>query len=124
MDIPLNIKGTNIELNDSLRIYLEKRLQKLEHFINESETAIIAEVELGKITTGQRSGDIFRAEINLEIGGKLLRAESEQSDIHAAIDDMQEEIVRELKKFKDKRTTLFRKGARRIKNMVRGFRRE
>jgi ribosomal subunit interface protein len=75
----------------------------------------IIEVELGKVTTRQRTGDIFRAEINLNLGGKMFRAESEQADLFSAIDETRDDLEQEIKKFKEKEETIFMRGARSLK---------
>ena len=45
------------------------------------------------------------------------RAESEKEDVSQAIDEMQNDIIRQLKKDKKKSEALFKKGARGIKRM-------
>ncbi len=49
------------------------------------------------------------------------RAVSEQSDLFASIDDAKEIAMREVTYNKDKRQTLFRRGATRIKKMMKGL---
>ena len=71
-----------------------------------------ARVEVGKIRQGQRQGDIFRAEVNLNIGGKLLRAEETEESLPAAIDLVKDRLAQEIKDYKDKSATQFIRGAR------------
>lgn len=117
----INIKGTNIELTDSLRDYLDKKLEGLEEFTDSNKEEAIAQVELAKTTNHHRSGDIFRAELNIRVHGKQLRAVSETEDLHSSIDKVKDEIFREVKKHKDKRRSLIRRGGHRVKNMMRGI---
>lgn len=115
----INIKTKDLELTDAIESYLAKKLESLGKFMKSfNQEAIIADVELGKTTRDQRTGDIFRAEINLEIGGELLRAEAETESIYASIDEVRDQIEEEIKKFKEKKDTLFKRGARSIKKML------
>lgn len=123
MSIPYNIKHTNLDHYENIEDYLRKRLAKLDEFVDDDDTSVRADIELGKTTTDQRSGEIFRAEINLHIAGEYLRSEATREDLRAAIDEAQDDMARQLRKVQGKRETMFRKGARRIKEMIRGFRR-
>ncbi len=116
----LNIKTTNIEMTQSIRDYLDKRLVAFEKFI-QGEEAIMVDVEVGRTTRHHKQGDIFRAEINLHGKGHNLRAVSEKEDLYSAIDEARDEMVRELTAEKDKRTSLMRRGGLKLKNMLRGF---
>lgn len=115
----IDYKFTNIELNDQMKEYLEKRMKKVAKYIEE-DTEAYAQVEIAKSVPNQQSGDIFRAEINIEVAGSsLYRAEAEKTDLYQAIDDAQSDVIREMKKSKQKKTTLFRRGARKLKRMLR-----
>jgi putative sigma-54 modulation protein len=114
-----NVKTTNFELTDSISDYLSKRIVSLDKFISKDEAdSVIADIEIGKTRNGQNTGDIYRAEINLQFKGDVLRAESEKSDIYEAIDDMKNDITRQLRKHKSKRRTSIRNGAKRFKKML------
>ena len=116
-----NIKATNFELNDSIRDYLDKRLSALNKFIDDVDDSAMCYVEVGKTTEHHRSGDIFRAEINLHIGGSVYRGEHECTDLYSAIDKVKDEVVIELKKSKIKRSSFMRRGGRRLKEMMKGM---
>jgi len=116
----ISIKATSLELTPALKDYAEKRLSNLGKFTGGEPMVAI---ELGKSSGHHNKGDIFRAEVNvLTPLGKQHRAVSEKADMYEAIDDIRAEIVRELTSAKDKKGSLFRRGARKIKNMLKGFR--
>jgi ribosomal subunit interface protein len=116
----ISIKSTNIELTPALKDYTEKRISGISKFTGEEAMAVI---EIGKTTAHHKNGDIFRAEINVTTTlGKQFRSASEKSDLYEAIDDVRNEIVRELSSAKGKKEALWKKGARKFKNMIRGFR--
>lgn len=116
----ISIKTTQIELTPALKDYTEKRVSSVAKFVGETSSAI---VEIGKTTAHHSHGDIFRAEINLTTSlGKLFRAVSEKSDLYEAVDDARNELVRAVSSSKGKKEALWKKGARKFKNIIRGFR--
>jgi ribosomal subunit interface protein len=119
----INIKTTNITLKPDTEGYLSKKLLSLKKLIDLEGDNVFAQVELGKTTNHHKSGTIFLAEINLRVGKKRFRAVSKQDDLHAAIDDMKDELVREIKTKHEKQRTNVRKGEAKIKEMVKGTRR-
>ena len=101
-----NLKGTNIELTDAISQYVDKKLKTLnENFQN----IIRMSVEVGLTSKRHQNGTIYRAEVNVSIPGKMLRAEHTDSDLYRAIDHIQYEIKRELKSAKEKQIKLRRK---------------
>jgi ribosomal subunit interface protein len=114
----INTKFTGIEMTQAISDYLAKRLGALEKFINGDETVMV-DVELGKTTNHHKSGDIFRAEINLHGKGRSFRAVSSKPDLYAAIDEAKDEMARELSANKDKQISLVRRGGAAIKNLLR-----
>ena len=84
----LNLKATNISLNDDIRSYLERRLSNLGKLIDVEDPAVLIDVELGRSTKHHQSGDIFFAEINIHRGKEAFRAVSNRPDLKSAIDDM------------------------------------
>lgn len=93
------IVGTHLELTDAIKDYVEKRLAKIEKFTNGLEPCDVA-VDVGKTTTGQQKGKIFKAEFNLTVPGTLLRAEQIEEDLYAAIDGAVEVLARQVKEYK------------------------
>ena len=118
----IKIKGTNIELVPTIQEYVEKRLNGLEKFMRHNETGgPTVFVEVGRTTNHHKNGDVYRAEVNMKSGGVDLYAFSETEDLYSAIDDMRTEAVRVLTETKDRRDTMFRRGARSVKKMLKGI---
>jgi ribosomal subunit interface protein len=116
----INIKTTNITLKPDTEAYLSKKLLSLQKLIDLEDDSVFAQVELGKTTNHHKSGDVFMAEINLRVGKQRFRAVSKTGDLHAAIDDMKDELVQEVKSKHEKQRTNSRKGGAAIKEIVRG----
>jgi len=114
----INTKTSNFGQTPEIEEVLLKRLKTLEKFLPDGETKLLCDVELEKLTD-QQSGRIFRAEINLQVGGTLLRAEATEERMEDAIDRAKNELKSELVRTSGKRQSLFRRGAKRIKDMMR-----
>ncbi len=97
------IKGTNIELTDAIKDAVESELATLDALCERWGEAVSADVEVGKTSEHHHKGEIFRAEVNLQIPGKLLRAEDENEDLYVAIKNVADTLQRELVKEKDLR---------------------
>ena len=107
------VKATNTKLSPNIHQYIEEKIGGLEKFLKQFNPELTeARVEVGMITRGQRHGDIFRAEVNLSIDGKLLRAVETGESLQAAIDLVRDELAREIRQYKDKQLTMFIRGAR------------
>jgi len=117
----INIKATNIEITPAIQEYVEKKVMSLEKFFRDKSDTVLASVEIGMTTNHHKSGDIFRAEVNLSDAGSgdQTYAESEKDDLYSAIDEMKDKAERECLSLKNKRHTLIKRGAARLKNMLR-----
>ncbi|MEI6553388.1 MAG: ribosome-associated translation inhibitor RaiA [bacterium] len=108
------IKGINVDITGPVEDYLYKKMSSLEKFINDDAKV---QVELEKTTNHHKAGDIFRAEAHIWNKSKLSKAEKTSANMYSSIDLMQEELFNVLSNKKDKKITLFRKGAQKIKNI-------
>jgi ribosomal subunit interface protein len=122
MQIPINPKGTNLPLEPHIISYLEKRLEQVGKLIPE-DSSLLCDVELAKTTDHHEKGDVYYAEINLTVDGKLFRATAEAETIEAAIDIMQSNVMRLLRKTKRKGLYNIRKGGAMVKDFLRGLKR-
>lgn len=119
--INTKIKATDIILTPEISEYLDKRLSALEKFVDAEDDANICFVELARTTSHHKTGDVFKAELTLHLGGQSFRAVSELSDLHSAIDEAKVELLRELRANKTKRISLIRRGGRQLKNLIKGI---
>ena len=97
------IKGTNIDLTDAIKDAVESELSTLDALVERWGEAASADVEVGRTTHHHQKGEVFRAEVNLQIPGKLLRAEDENEDLYVAIKNVADTLQRELVKEKELR---------------------
>lgn len=109
-----------MDLTPAILEYVNKRISSLEKFVKNGN-AITGQVEVGKTTNHHKQGDVFRSEFALEINGESYYAQSETSDLYVAIDMTREEIFRKLTDNKDRKQTLFKRGAMSVKKMLKGL---
>ena len=117
----INIKATNLELTEAIREYTEKKVSSLEKYFQEFADDAVAYVEVAKTTMHHKQGDFFKAEFSINFHGQKYFAVSEKADLYASIDEVREQIDRQLTAKKDKGDTMFRRGARSIKKMMKGL---
>lgn len=118
----INIKTTGVEMTDAIAQYVTEKVESVGKFLRPEDAAnATVQVEIGKTTNHHQTGAHFRAEVNLNAHGAFFRAVSEQEDLYAAIDDMKDELAREIKGKKDKDKTLVRRGGAMLKNLMRGW---
>lgn len=112
----INFKKTNVEIEDKLVELMEQKLRSLEKFIGEAPT--ICDVEFEKVTHHQ-TGNVHRVEVNLDLNGKLYRAEAVSDTFEKAIDEVRGELDNKLRSESGKKETLLKKGGRKLKELLR-----
>lgn len=113
----VNFKSTNVDIEDKLTDLLEDKLQSLNKYLG-AETDVVCEAEFEKITASGK-GRIYRVEVNLQVAGTVFRAEATEENFEKAIDEVRDELDKELRRANRKRDTMLKKGGRRIKEMMR-----
>lgn len=117
-----NVKATDFPITPAISEYLDKKISHLDKFVIPTlEDSIMCYVEIGKTTGHHKTGDLFKAEFTIHIGGKVLRVSTEKEDLYSAIDVVTEEMGEELKSFKNKKQSLVRRGASKIKSIIKGL---
>lgn len=115
----INIKATNMDLTDAIRDYVFEKVGYLEKFLNEDTTAF---VEVGKDSNHHNKGeDIYLAEVQIKSKDGNYFNRQYAGDLYAAVDLVKEELQREISKNKDRRQTLFVRGARSLKKRIKGM---
>ncbi len=117
--LKLNIKATNLKLEPVIYDYINDKIGGLDKFIENVDHSICqAWVEIGLITRHHQSGNIYRAEAHIRLPARNVRAEAIGQDLFSVIDAVKDELQEELKKYKQKREALYRRGSRLVKRML------
>jgi len=115
----VTLQGTNVELTDDIRSFVDRKLaESLKVLGDMNRDAVFVDVELEETTRKNQDRDnqqLFRAEANVKIPGRLIRAEESAQDLEQAIVSMKHTLTRELRKWHDRMVDESRKGARKAK---------
>ncbi len=89
----LNVSGHHVEVTDSLRGYVESKIDRLErHFDLVSDVHCILTVEKLR----------HKAEAKVNVSGGTIFAETTDEDMYAAIDGLVDKLDRQVRKHKEK----------------------
>jgi len=113
------IKATNIELTNAIQKYVDKKMEVVFNVLNDPDATV--RFEVAKTTNHHNKGELYQAEVDILSNGDKFFSRSIKEDLYSAIDDVKEEVFREVTYLKDKKETLFRRGARSVKKMFKGI---
>lgn len=94
----LIIKGKSMEVSDSLRQYVEKKIGTLDRYLPELDEA---RVELSA-QSARNSAHRQVVQVTMRSDSTILRAEERDTDMFAAIDTVRDKLQRQIKRFKEK----------------------
>lgn len=89
----VTVKGKNVHVSDSLKAYVENKLQKLSKYFSNIKEAQVTQ-------TIQRNWYVI--EVQVEGDGVFLRAEDRSPDMYACVDAIIEKLEKQVKRFKGK----------------------
>lgn len=96
------IKSTNLSLTPSLRIYIEKKLGRIDKLVKKFDTggATRLHLEVARTTKHHHKGQVFMAEANLFLPKRTLRAVEKSYNLRTAIDILKHKLHLEIIKYK------------------------
>lgn len=116
----INIQTKNLDLTEAIRNYVDEKVGSLEKLLPSGADPVVA-VELSKERNDQKNGDeLFKAEVHLSGAHRQVFAEAFAADLYAAIDEMKDVALRELRDQKERTVDTSRAGAREAKAVLRG----
>lgn len=109
----INVKAIKIDLTPAIREYIETKIGSLARFLKRFEPSktgklparrgkkeIEAFVEICRMTSHHRKGDVFCVIVNVPIGKTVIRAEDIDWDVRIAVDKVKDRLQQEIKKYK------------------------
>ena len=86
----IKLKETNLTLIPVTKDYVEKKLQPLGRFVKryEEKGEIHMFVEIAKTTKHHQKGNIFYAEVTMELPKSIIRVEATNIDVRAALNEV------------------------------------
>jgi len=89
----VSIIGRKVKITPEIRSYIEKKMKKIDHFIDH-----IYDFKL--IITRERH--IYNAEVNIKVRRKVIHIFAKTPDIHSVIDTLFDKIEVKLRRYRDK----------------------
>jgi putative sigma-54 modulation protein len=99
MTLDIEIYGRNMEVTDRIQDYVDKKVSKLDRYLNEIEDA---RVDLSYVKSARSSADRQVAQITVRGKGFILRSEERTDDIFSALDVAIEKLQRQIMRYKGK----------------------
>ncbi|MDO8562113.1 MAG: HPF/RaiA family ribosome-associated protein [bacterium] len=117
----LRVKATDYKLTPEASDYLDGRLSTLEKFLGDNPELVRCEVELGRAAGRPKHGkNLWFAEMSIVRPGRdRIYARNNAESVNAAIDDVKEEVERQLLRDRQLHRRVFRKGGAMLKNIMR-----
>ena len=116
----LTIKGKNVEVNDRLRDYVERKVGKLDRFL---PTITEAWVELSVEGT-KAAQDRQVCQVTVRSNGTILRAEERSDDMFYSIDTVLDKMYRQIARYKGKRKNRWRAADMTVEPLPMGYEEE
>lgn len=88
-----NVRGSKIEITDSIRKYIEEKIGKLDKYFENPE-------EITACVVVKESGINQKIEVTIPIKNTILRGEAFNKDLYASIDLVVEKLERQIRKNK------------------------
>ncbi len=117
-NLSINIKATDIELTEGVRDHIENKVTRLGKFLKSQDGDIYVYFEIAK-TSHRNNEETYRADCKVVLRGKEFYASSSAPDYMSAVDEVKEKLYQLLHQSKGKEMSLFKKGARRLKKLLR-----
>ena len=113
-----------MELTEAIRNYVIERETNLGRLLSKIEAGdkeALVNFEVSKTTNHHKSGVVFHADCLINLNGKEFYGSADEEDLYVAIDEVKDKLFNEIGKNKDRRQTLFKRGAASVKKMLKGL---
>ena len=120
----ITLQGTNLELTHELRRFIYKKLNDCRRALGDVDlNAVQIDIELERTSNRHpnesRNGQLYRAEANVRVPGRFIRAEESSMHLEPAIVKMKNTLTRNIRHWREGVIAQRRKGARKAKQMRR-----
>ncbi|MEK7516377.1 MAG: ribosome-associated translation inhibitor RaiA [Patescibacteria group bacterium] len=113
----ITIKATNFSLTPAIESLVEEKLGGLAKYIQPLDATGVAlcVVEVGKTTRHHLKGPFFRAEADVRLPGRVLRAEASEKTLLRALVTVKRELQKQIETYRGGQTAKRLRGARAAK---------
>lgn len=120
----INLQSKGLEITEAIKEYVVKRVTNLEKLLLKMEQGggeAMVSFEVSKNTNHHKAGSVFHADCRIQVKGQEFYGSADEEDLYASIDAVKENLFREISKNKDRKQTLFKRGAASVKKMLKGL---
>ncbi len=120
----INLQSKNMEMTSAIEEYVLKRVTNLEKLLSKIEERggeVDVRFEVGKSTKHHKSGEVFHADCFIRVNGQEFYASADMEDLYATVDEIKQKLFNDIQKNKDRKQTLFKRGAMSVKKMMKGL---
>ncbi len=111
------ITGIHIEVTQAISDYVYQKFEVIKKYLKDDHSARLS-VEISKTTEHHHRGQVYKIDVILTRKGKEKVLETVSDDVYKCIDLMKDKLGREMSDEKDKERSLFKRGAHKIKNLL------
>ena len=106
----IEISGSNYQVEEGFKKYVEKRLGKLDrHLPRNHRKDVVVKVVVTEVDRAH--GNKYEISVSMDIpGGKVLAAKDEASNVYAGIDIIEAKLDGQIRRFKTEKTNYDKKG--------------
>lgn len=113
------ITFVHMDSTEAIINHCNKKVKVLNRHVEKEDSSVLCSLELSRTTNHHHKGAIYKTDINLHTRGKNHRTENTQTDLYAAIDKGIAMLVHELTTHYGKKQAIWKRGAVRIKQLLR-----
>ncbi len=115
----IEIYTKDVELTSKLKEYIEKKVSSFDKILGKSDDERKCDFRLGKNTNAHIHGKIFFADVRVETPQKAYGAKIKGSTEYEVVDKIKDEILKKIRRHKDKSNSFLKRGGRKIKELLR-----
>ncbi len=115
----VEIFAKDVELTPELKKYIEKKTESFEKVLGKSNEERKFDFRIGRNTKAHQKGKIFFAEGRVETPNKAYGGKVKGGTESEVIDKLKDEILKKIRRNKDKKDSLIKRGGRKIKELLR-----
>ena len=122
----LNYKIKDVVVDDEIKNYIQEKIGGLvEQYLLKLDEKVDIPIEVEvKRETHHKKGNVIYTEVNIKVPGKILRASTYALTVQAGIDEIEDDLKRQIKKYKEKKESKLRKDWLKLKSFLQGEKRE
>lgn len=109
------LKTTKIRVDEALENFIKEKIDDLDRFYENGRLKAVAHLEIEKTTQHHQKGPFFRAECQIRLSKKTVRAEAVDKNLKLAVIEVKNELQRQLKQYKEKFSAKTERGQRALK---------